>query len=268
MTAALRKAFDQHRDERANELFEIARILDQEGLSPDVAPIRQAAGQCRSAPRVAGADQPDSGRLYWGFEIADLRINLEEQRHCRPRSAVMSDVSGILSVTVQEYVPGAESQVGDSYTLLRRLDTDFFFDVFQIVGDVQHPLRAAWHLDTHLHTATATHGAHPRFHFQAGGERLNEIDEQIRGVFMPETPRVACAPLDAILAVDFVLAHYCGVHWSLLRDMEPRYGRLRKNPMQRYWSPYFRALAEGIDNLDAIPNGGTACTLIPNIFSD
>jgi hypothetical protein len=108
---------------------------------------------------------------------------------------------------------------------------------------------------------------HPRFHFQVGGERLDAIDADIRGVFMPETPRLACAPLDAILAVDFVLAHYCGERWSLLRDLEPSYGRLRKNPMQRYWSPYFRTLAEGIDNLDTVPGGGDACTLIPNIFA-
>ena len=36
--------------------------------------------------------------------------------------------------------------------------------------------------------------------------------------------------------------------------------------MQRYWAPYFRTLADGIDHLDNIPGGGDACALIPNIF--
>jgi hypothetical protein len=178
----------------------------------------------------------------------------------------MGEATGILSVTLQEYVPDDEHSVGQSYALLRQIVTDFYVDVFHMVDGVQHPLRAAWHVDTHLYTTTPSHAVHPRFHFQVGGERLDEIDESIRGIFMPETPRVPCAPLDAILALDFVLAQYCGADWTSLRDREPRYGRVRKKPMQRYWSPYFRTLADGIDNLDTIPGGGGACTLIPNIF--
>lgn len=266
MTPALSKAFDQHRDERAQELFDIAAILNDVGLTPDSGPILQAAAQCRSALKTVRNGEPDAGRQYWGFEVADLRVNLEKQRHLRPRSAVMDQCSGVLSVVVQEFVPENEGAVGRSYDLLRQIYVDFHVDVFQEIDGVKHDLRAAWHVDTHLYTGTPTHGVHPRFHFQVGGERLDAIDESIRGVFIPEAPRMPCAPLDAILAVDFVLAHYCGEQWDLLKDIVPSYLRLRKNPMQRYWSPYYRTLAEGIDSLDSIPGGGDACTLIPNIF--
>jgi hypothetical protein len=84
MTPALRKAFDRHRDERAQELFDIASILDQEGLTLDNGPILQAPAQCRSALRTVPIGQPDAGRQYWGFEIADFRTNLENQRRLRP----------------------------------------------------------------------------------------------------------------------------------------------------------------------------------------
>jgi hypothetical protein len=267
MTPALKKAFEHNCNERAQELFDIAAILNDLGLAPDTGPITQAASQCRSPVRTAQAGQPDTGRQYWGFEIAELRINLENQRHLRPRSAVMDGAIGILSVIVEEYVPEDEGAVGNSYSLLRQAYVDFHVDVFHTVDNVECMLRAAWHIDTHLHGTTRTHGVHPRFHFQVGGEHLEDIDANIRGVLMPETPRMPCAPLDAILAIDFVLAHYCGDQWALLKDLVPSYLRLRKTPMQRYWSPYFRTLAEGIDNLDAIPNGGTACVLIPNIFA-
>jgi hypothetical protein len=266
MTAAFRKAFDQHRDERAQELFDIASILNDLGLTPDNGPVLQAAAQCRSPLRTVAAGQHDAGRTYWGFEIADLRVNLEDQRHLRPRSAVMKQCSGLLSVVVQEYVPEDESGIGRSYELLRQSCVDFHLDAFQQIDGVRHNLRAAWHIDTHFYTGTLTHGVHPRFHFQVGGERFDEIDESIRGVLMPEAPRIPCAPLDAILAVDFVLAHYCGDQWELLKDLVPSYVRLRKNPLQRYWSPYFRTLAEGIESLDDEPDGGAACVLIPNIF--
>jgi hypothetical protein len=266
MVPALRKAFDQHRDERAQELFDIASILDQVGLTPDNGPILQAAAQCRSAPKTVPTGQPDAGRQYWGFEIADFRINLDNQRHLRPRTAVMDQCVGVLSIVLQEYVPDKENDIGRSYELLRQSSVDFHLDAFQQIDGVRHNLRAAWHIDTHFYVDTPSHGAHPRFHFQVGGERLDEIDASIRGVLMPETPRMPCAPLDAILALDLVLAHYCGEQWNLLKDLVPSYFRLRKNPLQRYWSPYFRTLADGIDGLDTITGGGDACILIPNIF--
>ena len=105
-------------------------------------------------------------------------------------------------------------QVGSGYPLLRRLDTDFYFDAVLEADDGFHSMRSAWHLDTHLHTATDSDSIHPRFHFQVGGDRLDYVDHLIRGVFMPETPRMPAAPLDGILAIDFVLAHYCGADWG------------------------------------------------------
>jgi hypothetical protein len=260
MTPALRKVFEQHRTERAEELFEVADILDREGLTPDSGPIRQAASQCK------GGFRTDDGREYWGFEIAELRINLEDQRHLRPRSAVMEQCAGILSVTVEEFVPDTEEGVGRSYELLRQANVDFHLDAYQVLDGEKCDLRAAWHLDTHLYANESAHGVHPRFHFQVGGERLDPIDASIRGILMPEAPRLACAPFDGVLAVDFVLAHYCGERWNLLKDLMPSYLRLRKNPIQRYWLPYFRTLADGIANLDSAPGGGDAYALLPNVF--
>lgn len=245
----------------------MASTLSDVGLSPDAAPISQAASQCRAAIKVAGSSQPDAGREYWGYQIDGLKINLEDQRHLRPRSTVMQGARGVLAITVHEYVPQNENEIGDSYALLRQFNTDFYVDAVQIIEDREHPLRAAWHLDTHLYSTTVSRSSHPRFHIQIGGERLDEIDDRIRGVLVPEAPRIPCAPFEAILAVDFVLSQYCGEMWDLLREDRPSYTRLRKVPMQRFWSPYFRTLADCIDGLDTDPGGGSACGLIPNIFS-
>ena len=265
MKASLRLAFDDHRDERAAELYEIADILADAALTPDAGPIRQAAGQCRQAVRISAAEQPDAGREYWGYEIAGLRVNLEDQRHARPRRAFMKDATGVLSITVQEYVPSNEAEVGESYGLLRRLDTGFALDVHLDVEGARHPLRACWHVDTHLHTATRSHGVHPRFHYQAGGEGLDDLDELIRGVFVPEVPRVPCAPLDAVLAIDFVLGQYCGELWHMMYFLKPEYHRVRKKPIERYWYPYFRELADGAANPNALRGDHPAALLLPHL---
>jgi hypothetical protein len=266
MTPQLLQRLNAHRDERANELFDLAAHLETHRFTVDAGPVRDAANQCRGSFRVARGDVPDAGRKYWGYEISELRIQLAAQRHCRPRAAKMEGVSGSLTVTVQEYVPDTEAQIGESFTLLRRLDTDFMFDAELMVDGEPHVVRAAWHLDTHLHTEVRSHAAHPRFHFQVGGERLDDLDHAIRGVFVPEAPRLPCAPLDGVLAVDFVLSHYCGLDWAALRDLDAGYNFLRKRPMQRYWQPYYRTISDGLAALDEVPHGGEANLLVPSIF--
>lgn len=261
MTAAsLKRAFDEHRAERAQELIDLANLLDQQGLTPDSEPIRRAASQCQGGVRV------DNGRSYWGFEIVDLYINLEDQRHLRPHSAVMDDCRGVLSVKVEEYAPQEAGDIDDGFELLRETSVDFHFDAYHEVDGEMSLLRAAWHLDTHNYSNESDHSVHPRFHFQLGGDRLAEVDADIRGVLIPESPRVACAPLDAILAVDFVLAHYCGKRWNDFKDILPSYLRLRKRPIQRYWLPYFRTIADSIQSLDIVPGGGNGYPLLPNIL--
>jgi hypothetical protein len=264
---ALRQKLDAYRDERAFELFEIADKLEQHGFTLDAGPVREAARQCRSAIRTARGDVPDAGREFWGYEITDLRILLAAQRHCRPRAATMDQVSGSLTVTVEEYVPQDLDEVGAGFAHLRRLDTDFHFDAELVVDGVSQIVRAAWHLDTHLYVGTESDAAHPRFHFQVGGESLDDLDSAIRGVFVPEAPRLPCAPLDGILAIDFILSHYCGRDWQALRDLDPSYVYLRKAPMRRYWQPYYQALSEGIAQLDDDPSGGAASVLVPSVFA-
>ncbi len=260
MTPGLRRVFEEHRAARAQELRDMANILDKEGLTPNSGPVRTAADQCQAGLRK------DGEREYWGFEIAGLQINLEDQRHVRPRSAVMDGCRGILSAKIEEYVPGNQDEVGHGFELLREASVDFHLDAYhQISGDMLM-LRAAWHLDTHAYSNPSDHGVHPRFHFQVGGNKLEEVDAEIRGVLMPEAPRLACPPLDGILAVDFVLAHYCGKKWGEFKYVSPNYLQLRKNPLQRYWLPYFRTIADSIDKLDSSPDGGAACLLLPNIL--
>jgi hypothetical protein len=262
---AFEKAFKQYRSQRADELREIAELLLAKDLISDPSPIYTAASMCQGEIRTAGKGAPDEGRQYWGYEISDLSVKLEPQRHLRPSSAIFDVGTGMLSVTVHEYLPSDLDQVGNCYALLRQMCVEFQIDTYQQVGTDLEELRAAWHIDTHLFTETRSQVAHPRFHFQVGGNKLKSLDAKIRGVLMPEAPRLPCAPFDAILAVDFILAHYCGNGWKDLREAEPRYGRLRKSPLQRYWSPYFRLLLDGIDALDSFPLGGAAFDLIPSI---
>jgi hypothetical protein len=168
MTAAsLKRVFDEHQADRPQELIDLANLLDQQGLTPDSEPIRRAASQCQGDIRF-----DNNGRSYWGFEIADLQITLEDQRHLRPRLAVMDDCRGVLSVKVEEYVLQEEGDIDDDFGILRETSGDFHFDAYHEVTGEMLLLRAAWHLDTHNYSNASDHSVHPRFHFQLGGDRL------------------------------------------------------------------------------------------------
>jgi hypothetical protein len=169
-----------------------------------------------------------------------------------------------LCVTVEEYVPRTAEEVGQSFTLARKVAVDFYFDsVVEQDGDV-HDLRTAWHMDTH--NFVGGRDVHPMFHFQFGGERFDDIDESIRAILIAEAPRLAVAPMDAILAVDFVLSHYFGELWRGLRDSEPRYSRLIRAAIKRYWADYFAQLNSFLVDPDSAASDHPAIRLFPNLF--
>lgn len=268
MTPEVRASLDEHRKIRQSELFELAALLDENNLTPDAGPLRDAGALCLAKPKTTPATAPDPGRDYWGYKVEGLQLRLEAQRHCRPRTLLADSLVGRLTVEVEEYVPQKPTAVDDGFGHIRRLDAQFVCDAEAILGDAMHQLRAAWHVDTHLHTSTQSGAIHPRFHFQVGGKDLADFDKAMRGAFLTEAPRPAIAPLDAILAVDFVLSHYCGVMWEDLRLMEARYGRVRLPSMKRYWAPYFSQIAEALAGGDPVPHQSVPGLLLPNLVTD
>ncbi len=267
MTPALRRRFNEHREIRQSELYELAALLDKRKLTPDPGPLQQAASLCLSPPKTVRGDMPDAGREYWGYQIDGLRLHLEPQRHCRPRAADVENLVGVLSVDVQEYVPLEADDVGSSFAHLRILGASFHCDADAIFDDDIHSLRSAWHVDTHVHAGTPSGSVHPRFHFQVGGEELDEVDAAIRGALMLEAPRPAVAPLDGVLAIDFVLSHYCGGAWDKLCTLEAAYDRIRTPSMARYWGPYFRVIADALEGADRVTHESPAGLLIPNLVT-
>lgn len=265
MIPELRTHLGKHQAAVATELQEMAALLNAEGLAADLGPLYNAAAECRRPPRPAPAGSPGEGRLVWGYEVTDLRLNIEPQKHWRPRAAKLENATGCLTVRVEEYAPETLDDVGRGLALVRTLQTDFVLDAILDVDGEPHCIRSAWHVDTHAYPMTPGQSAHPRFHFQHGGKQFETIDETIRGVFLPEAPRMPCAPLDGPLAIDFILSHYCGKAWERLRYQGRDYGELRWAPMTRYWKPYFQQITSTLDEL-ADRNRPTPNDLLPNVY--
>lgn len=84
--------------------------------------------------------------------------------------------------------------------------------------------------------------AHPRYHWQYGGKEVWGNDKAFFGShLLLESPRLPHPPLDVVLAVDFVFAHYYGEQWRKLRK-DTEYQRIVKEAQEMYWRPYFATI--------------------------
>ena len=128
---------------------------------------------------------------------------------------------------------------------------NFTFDLV-IIGFCKHEVGKTfincWHLDKNIkeqHDGEQKY-THPLYHFQFGGNRLNEMKTS-GDILLMGAPRIPHPPMDLFLSIHFILNNYFNKKDSdylylngLFADYE--YRRILKNAKQRMWYPYFDAL--------------------------
>jgi hypothetical protein len=127
-----------------------------------------------------------------------------------------------------------------------------------------------WHIDRHRGDCDTPRAAHPRYHMSFGGRALeghfNALGRQPFGVVFLDAPRIACPPMDLILAVDFVLSHFCGAIWRDLRA-KAQYQACIRDSQRRLWRPYASALAKYWDSTPGGASVWRAADLWPSLIS-
>lgn len=261
LLAALGEALREMRQARAEELRALADVLLAFDLAADVGPILAAASEALGPLQPTTDKDPDPGRWYWGYVIDGLQLRLDDHWKRVPKSAVFD--TSALTIRMQEYVPSTADLVAAGYPNLRRADVDFSLEGLCEHAEGIAAVRSAWHIDTHLYSEP-TSTAHPKHHFQFGGDLVEDLDENVRALWVPDTPRLLTFPLDGILAVDFVLSHYAGKGW-MEAQQDQRYLTLRRAAALRYWRPVAEILAGffGIEKRDAGEHA--ALKLLPNL---
>lgn len=230
---------DQFVRKRADELRNLSRVLLDSGLIRDPEPLLRAAANCRGY-------QTD-GLFRWeyemsGLEFPDIELRMSDLRHTRPRT------TSTVSLRLDAVVRGTCLDEGACEDPFNHLVVDLFAD--GLTDDGEH-LTCAWHLDRHpiqnpAQSAPSDQAAnaHPHYHFQYGGRAVWAKDDSEFGThLLLEPPRLAHPPLDAVLAIDFVLSNYFGSAWGELRRENASYNMLLRDAQDRLWRPYAVALA-------------------------
>lgn len=102
----------------------------------------------------------------------------------------------------------------------------------------------SWHMD--LDSGTDRRYVHPRYHLTYGGKKMrDEIknnNDSFGQLLLMATPRIPLAPMDGILAIDFVLNHFYKSDKISSVLNNSKYREAVKASQTRIWEPYYRSI--------------------------
>lgn len=221
------------RNDLSDELLTLAEILEANLPGFDGGSLKNAANECR--------DPTEYDKPSWGYSVDLLQFfEYEPSSNLRPEIARAGD----LYLEVDLRIAGrCNSLVAGTEDPLHELELNLL-----IWGENEEKdLLSAWHLDRHISKeGDEMCTDHPLYHFQFGGKKMREQIQEYGELLVPEAPRIAFPPMDAVLAVNFVLANFFGDQWKSLVDLEEgddEYRKLVADAQNRLWRPYAQALS-------------------------
>lgn len=203
----------------------------------------------------------DSDRI---FQNIDTTLNIASYKVSLLNGHVLSvyvpDVELILKKRISGTIPHDLNsitiflEVKSEFDLSKNVDTqDRILDTYcfqmEIKGINEEGSHfSAWHLDKDIRQkkANAPKYEHPLYHFQAGGNRLE--DKVISGAVFIGAPRLPHPPMDIVLGIHFVMKNFCSTKdypfvTKLFND--PSYQDIVRRAKERLFTPYFKAFLNG-----------------------
>ena len=225
------------RDDLSDELLTLAEILENNIPGFDGGSLKDAANEC--------TDPTEHGSSSWGYSVDWLQFfGYEPSDDLRPEIAQAGDLYLEIDLTIAGGCSEIESGTEDP---LHELE----LNLLMWGENAESNILSAWHLDRHIASeGDEMYSDHPQYHFQFGGEKMWEETQDYGELLVPEPPRIAFPPMDAILAVNFILANYFEDEWNGLVDLEEgdeEYRELVADAQKRLWRPYSRALSSAWD---------------------
>lgn len=226
-----------------NDLLSLSQVLQTHSsdiiLNADV--LKSSANQCANHTNNSG----------WEYQVAGLQLRVKAPQNILPKPS-----GDWLLVQIDLDVGGGYSDDEDDGLTQLILEIRIETESRQSI--------CAWHLDRHI-TKDGDEDpeeAHPLYHFQHGGHAMKGIAESLGRVLLLPAPRLPFPPMDAVLAIDFLLSNFAGKQWKKLRD-EPIYERLLREAQYRYWKPYHERLASWWAKG---PKSPATTTLLPHLI--
>lgn len=193
--------------------------------------------------RINGSRQIDAAvasilsdkRDVWMYHIEKLVFQAEQKSIAIPVAGKLKTIALGIDVRgeLTEQLP------------MRHMQINIELEGVSERGDVS--VHFAWHFDRHADGGNPAIGAHPKFHAQHAGQRVESLNRDWGAALFCDAPRLVHPPLDAVLAIDFVAGNYCPNLWSDLRR-DPTFTGLLRTSIHRYWRPYANTIAKSFED--------------------
>ncbi|WP_162884220.1 hypothetical protein [Pseudomonas sp. UBA6323] len=217
-----REVCDRFRKKISNDLrrFQTALINSASDVCRNAWVLDEAAAKCIGSK--------PSGDSSWGYEVSDLQFKVR-----LPQKVYPSPVEKYLDIHVDFKIEGGCTE--DFSELISHLELNI------VICTPKRTHISSWHFDRHIEPAdfedNEPEDAHPLYHFQYGGRKLDELDKEHGRILILPAPRIGHPPMDVILAVDFVLSNFAGDLWRALKS-EPDYISMVSQSQRTFWRPY------------------------------
>lgn len=166
----------------------------------------------------------------WSYVVAGLILRVQVPQSTRPVSC-----TGPLTIELDlTFAGNCDNESDDTITEL----------VLEIsIKSASGEHICAWHFDRHIEGGNCPLEAHPLYHFQHGGHAMEPHADCLGMSLLLPAPRLAFPPMDAVLAIDFVLSNFAGECWAAMRE-NSTYLRMLRESQKLLWRPYLRRLAD------------------------
>lgn len=211
---------EKFRQDRAAELRQLEEILSRQSVSivnPNI--LNAAANRCMT-------NKP-YGPNSWGYEVDGLQFRVK-----RPQKTIPSSITGpnlVLNLDIE---------------ISGQCDANLKNHIEQLVLNIEVSTEdrshlCTWHFDRHIFEEEGDEAeeAHPLYHFQHGGHGMTDIADSLGRMLLIPAPRLPFPPMDAILAIDFILSNFAGNDWKNLR-LDGTYKNRISYSQERFWKPY------------------------------
>lgn len=108
---------------------------------------------------------------------------------------------------------------------------------------------------------------HPIYHFQFGGNKLQQKVENTGDTFFFDAPRIMHHPMEFILGLDFVLSNFLPATWRELQK-DSSYSKIMKKYQKHFVYPYFKSIYNHFDNTSQNENWSPQNIYPQLVYSD
>ncbi|MFA6245293.1 MAG: hypothetical protein WC615_00040 [Mucilaginibacter sp.] len=217
----------------AKEYVTLKSILEKYQI--DSKPIDKAITELKDEKFLPGTEDWEPDPLNWGYSVRNMVFEESTSSVQYPKNIKRLKITfGITCVSVFN---GDSTQILDPF---KHLEFNIVAEGFNKTT-VRHVV--SFHLDRHLDVGNKPDEAHPIYHFQFGGRKLKEAEEQNFGSsLILDSPRMMHYPMDLIMGIDFLTSNFAPAKWSKLRK-DRDFIILLNKAQQRIMKPWVHSLA-------------------------